>query len=68
MKMLRIIEFVYSPPHTDKKTILRFVPKKGVPGFSHRVIINDEAFSWLDSRARPSADAAQYFIEQFEQV
>jgi hypothetical protein len=45
-------------------TTLKFVPIKNVPGFSHRVIINEKMADWLSSAVRPGKKHAEYFLKK----
>ena len=45
----------------DNGDVILFHPSSGVPGFTHRVIINGRAIDWLGDHMRPSTNAAVYF-------
>ena len=42
---------------------VEFIPITGVPGFTHRVVIDDMPRDWL-GYGKPSAHAAEYFLRK----
>lgn len=57
------IRVVVTYHHRDGRT-LHFYPVSNVPGFSHRVIIDDVPFSWLSSDCKPSKKTAKFFFDE----
>jgi hypothetical protein len=45
----------------DGRTV-QFVPCTGVPGFTHRVIVDRERVGFLANGFRPNAKAAVYYL------
>ena len=45
----------------EEQTIVCFVPCQGVPGYSHRVMIDHHPVDWLSSDAKPNGKSAEYF-------
>jgi len=43
---------------------VQFWPVENVPGFSHRVSINESYVDWLSDEAKPNGKSAIYFIEK----
>ena len=43
---------------------LEFIPVKDYPGFSHRVVINNQRIGWLGKEFKPNIKNARYFIEK----
>ena len=59
-KPVYIAEYTFSTaqPHTVK-----FIPVRSVPGYTHRVIIDDNAVDWL-GYGKPNTKAAEYFLRK----
>lgn len=57
MKLTKIIRYMDKDYNT-----LDFVPVKNVPGFTHKVIVNDVRVGWLSSDFKPNEKAAVYFF------
>lgn len=58
------IEIKYVPTyHVGSTDVLQFLPlpKRGVPGFTHRVILNGVSVDWLGDNASPSLKTARYY-------
>jgi len=50
----------------DGRTI-EFVPIRGAPGFTHRVILNGEPVDWLAHTHKPSVKTAAYYFDKHNQ-
>lgn len=49
----------------DDGNVVEFKPINDVPGFTHRVIVNNKAVDYLDNKhARPTAKVADFFYNK----
>lgn len=50
--------------HSDAGDVVVFAPVSDVPGFSHRVLVNNTRVGFLSQDFKPSAKTASYFLEE----
>ena len=49
----------------EDRTAVEFFPEDRVPGYTHRIVINGQATRYWLGHGKPSAKAAEFFLQQY---